>query len=258
VKDKHPDSTLTRRDVYNARALVSREKLGGYNPTAALIKMFDEQGIPHIAKWSEAEPDRLVGLVWTFPYCIRMWTRFSEVLSFDNTYNTNRFKLPLFQVTGQTCLGTVFNAAFGVIDNERREGFQFLAEGVRELASNEGIRFPDVALTDFDQQMKGALDDCFPEAQQQLCIQHINSNVLLNSKKKWVHTGLESGGSDHDSRQTQPTLTRQDRAAAAAAAQSTSTSGPVTHDHDGCKGLQLRARVYSTNCLANAMSLYEW
>ncbi|EXA32228.1 hypothetical protein FOVG_16503 [Fusarium oxysporum f. sp. pisi HDV247] len=71
----------------------------------------------------------MAGLVWTFPYCIRMWRRFPEVVSFDNTYNTNRFKLPLFQVTGQTCLGTVFNAAFGLIDNERLEGFQFLTNG---------------------------------------------------------------------------------------------------------------------------------
>ncbi|KFA66933.1 hypothetical protein S40285_09732 [Stachybotrys chlorohalonatus IBT 40285] len=47
-----------------------------------------------------------------------MWKRFPEVISFDNTYNTNHFKLPLFQATRQTYLGMVFNAAFGLIDNE--------------------------------------------------------------------------------------------------------------------------------------------
>ena len=68
-----------------------------------------------------------------------MWKRFPEVISFDNTYNTNRFKLPLFQATGQTCLKTVFNAAFGLIDNERREGFQFLAEGIHQLLVQNDI-----------------------------------------------------------------------------------------------------------------------
>lgn len=94
-----------------------------------------------------------------------MWRRFPEVLSFDNTYNTNRFKLPLFQVTGQTCLGTVFNAAFGLIDNERLEGFPFLARGVRTLLDRYSIRPPDVIITDFDDQMKKALGVEFPDAQ---------------------------------------------------------------------------------------------
>ncbi|KAM4061687.1 MULE transposase [Hirsutella rhossiliensis] len=187
-----PGTVYMRRDIYNARALLRRENLGGMSPTAALIKLFDERGIPYIAKWSETEPDRLVGLVWTFPYCIRMWKRFPEVISFDNTYNTNRFKLPLFQATGQTCLKSVYNAAFGLIDNERREGFQFLAEGIRQLFERHGIQLPNVVITDFDQQMKAALEDQFPDAQQQLCIFHINSNVLLNAKRKWKHAKEDS------------------------------------------------------------------
>jgi hypothetical protein len=60
-----------------------------------------------------------------------MWKRFPEVLSFDNTYNTNRFKLPLFQVIGQICLKMVYNAAFGLINNERIAGFEFLTIQVR-------------------------------------------------------------------------------------------------------------------------------
>ncbi|KAJ6436373.1 C6 zinc finger domain-containing protein [Purpureocillium lavendulum] len=173
------------RDIYNARALLRREKLGGLSPTAALIKLFDARGIPYVARWSVSEPDRLLGLVWTFPYCLRMWKRYPETMSFDNTYNTNRFKLPLFQVTGQTCLKSVYNAAFGLIDNEKRQGFQFLAEAVRELNDRHTIPLPNVVVTDYDQQMKAALESQYPDSQQQICIQHINANVLLNAKRKW-------------------------------------------------------------------------
>lgn len=187
VQDHFPDSVYAPRDIYNARALINRENLGCYSSTAALIRLFDEKGIPTLRSGDRDEPDRLVGLVLTFPYCLRMWKRFSEVISFDNTYNTNRFKLPLFQVTGHTCLGTVFNAAFGLIDNERLEGFQFLANGVRTLLSRTDMRTPDVVITDFDKQMKQALVIEFPEAQQQICIHHINSNVMLRSKRRWVY-----------------------------------------------------------------------
>ena len=196
VQEKHPETVFTQRDIYNARAFISREKLNGHTPTAALLKLFDEMEIPHLVKWADDEPHRLVGLVWTFPYCIQMWKRFPEVVSFDNTYNTNRFKLPLFQATGQTCLGTVFNAAFGLIDNERKAGFLFLTQSMRQLARQHSIREPDVIITDFDKQMKAALNDVFPDVQQQLCIHHINSNVLLKSKQKWVDPHGEDIASD--------------------------------------------------------------
>jgi hypothetical protein len=195
VQDQHPELNFTKRDIYNARSLINREKLGGLSPTAALIKLFDEQKVPYIVKWADDNPNRLLGLVWTFPYCIGMWKRFPEVISFDNTYNTNRFKLPLFQATGQTCLRTVFNTAFGLIDNERREGFQFLAESIKQLIEEHSIQQPDVIITDFDGQMKAALNDQFPEVQQQLCIHHINSNVQLRAKQKW----LKSPGSSSNS-----------------------------------------------------------
>ncbi|KAJ6437015.1 mutator-like element [Purpureocillium lavendulum] len=184
--EQHPETVFTRRDIYNARASINCDKLGGYTPTAALIKLFDENKIPYLVKWADNNSNRLVGLVWTFPYCLQMWKRFPEVISFDNTYNTNRFKLPLFQATGQTCLGSVYNAAFGLIDNEKREGFQFLSESIRQLAEQHLVRQPGVIITDFDDAMKAALNDQFPEAQQQLCIHHIISNVLLKAKQKWV------------------------------------------------------------------------
>ncbi|OAQ63889.1 mutator-like element [Purpureocillium lilacinum] len=217
IQEQHPESVFTRKDIYNARSRISHDKMNGYTPTAALIKLFDEKKIPYLIKWAEDNPNRLLGLVWTFPYCLRMWKRFPEVISFDNTYNTNRFKLPLFQATGQTCLGSVFNAAFGLIDNERREGFQFLSESIRRLLEQHSIRQPDVILTDFDDQMKAALDDQFPEVQQQLCIHHINSNVLLRSKQKWVsnrgHDSSSSGSIDGDAPppETQVELSPRDR-----------------------------------------------
>ncbi|KAL9561323.1 hypothetical protein ACKAV7_014678 [Fusarium commune] len=217
VRDHFPDSVYTKRDIYNARARISRENLGGYSSTAALIKLFDDKEIPYVAEWAKDEPDRLVGLVWTFPYCIRMWRRFPEVVSFDNTYNTNRFKLPLFQVTGQTCLGTVFNAAFVLIDNERLEGFQFLTNG-----------------------MKKALGLEFQDAQQQLCIHHINSNVILQFKWKWVYTMRDSStGEESSSDEPDAALNQRDRQAVQASGRQEepitrdNLSRLITHDYHG-------------------------
>lgn len=240
VRSHFPESVFTRRDIYNARAQIHRGQLGGYSSTAALIKLFDEQAVPYVAKWADDEPDRLVGLVWTFPYCVKMWRRFSEVISFDNTYNTNRFKLPLFQVTGQTCLGSVFNAAFGLIDNERLEGFRFLASSVRVLLDEHDIRPPDVIITDFDKQMKRALEEAFADAQQQLCIHHINSNVLLQGKRRWVYKSTNSStGEESSSEEHNATLNPRDCQAVQASerpdepTQQGERSQVITHDYHG-------------------------
>jgi hypothetical protein len=93
-----------------------------------------------------------------------MWKRFPEVLSFNNTYNTNRFKLPLFQVTGQICLKTVYNAAFGLIDNKRMADFEFLTIQIRQLIDRYNIRLSDVIITDFDRQLKATIQTSFPDS----------------------------------------------------------------------------------------------
>lgn len=186
--------------------------MNGHSPTAALIKLFDEKNIPYLAKWADDQPSRLVDIVWTFPYCLQMCKRFPESISFDNTYNTNRFKLPLFQATGQTCLGSIFNAAFGLIDNERREGFQFLTESMKQLIDKHSIRQPDVIITDFDNAMQAALNDQFPDVQQQLCIHHINSNVLLKAKQKWLKRRRSSSSSSSGSLDEEDDFTPQGQA----------------------------------------------
>ena len=147
-----------------------------------------------------------------------MWKRYLEIMSFYNTYNTNRLKLPLFQVTGQTCLKSVYNAAFGLVDNERREGFQFLTAAVIELTERHAIPLPDVIITDYDQAMKEALDSQYPDGQQ-LCIHHINANVL-NAKRKWKNAkedGESDGGGRCGREQTQAVLSPSDMEAVLAA-----------------------------------------
>jgi hypothetical protein len=37
IQREFPESVYTQRDIYNARAIIIREKLDGYNPTTALI-----------------------------------------------------------------------------------------------------------------------------------------------------------------------------------------------------------------------------
>ena len=145
-------------------------------------------------------------------------------------------------MTGQTCLKSVYNAAFGLIDNKRREGFQFLAEGLRQLIVEHEIQSPDVIITDYDKQTKAALDSQFPGSQQQICIHHVNSNVLLNAKRRWKDAEEEVDGCGHnssDSERSQAALTSRDMEAVRAVGKDgspplrTDHTSPVPHNYRG-------------------------
>ena len=71
-----------------------------------------------------------MGLVWTLSECLEIWRRYPEVLSCDNIYNTNRYKMPFFQIIGITYIGSTFNAAFAVVWNEAANGFKFIIGGL--------------------------------------------------------------------------------------------------------------------------------
>lgn len=52
-----------------------------------------------------------------------MWKRNPEVLSFDATYKTNKFNMPLFQISSVSGLGTNYNIAWVLLKSERNEAF---------------------------------------------------------------------------------------------------------------------------------------
>jgi hypothetical protein len=106
-----------------------------------------------------------------------MWSRFPEVLGIDNTYKTNRFSIYLFEVIGITDQKSMANFAFGLINTEKEDGYQWLCEKLETLRQELHVPAPSVIITDKENALKNALKDVFPQAQQQLCIYHINANV---------------------------------------------------------------------------------
>src|SRR5437773_5502499 len=108
VRQKYPSATFTSRDLENLRARQMKQRQEGYTPIQAVIKSFDDKGIKYSVRYAEEDPDRVIGLLWTLPWCETQWKRFSTCVQMDNTYNTNRQKMPLFHVTGMTHTNQAF------------------------------------------------------------------------------------------------------------------------------------------------------
>ena len=105
---------------------------------------------------------------------VAMLQRWGDVLPMDCTYKTNRYSLPLLEVTGITATMATFTAAVVFISGETEPDYAWaLAQLARLLPPGS----PLVVLTDKDQALMAALVAAFPDAANLLCRWHVNNNV---------------------------------------------------------------------------------
>ena len=217
IADQFPESTLVDKDIYNTRSELRREELGGRTPTGALIAAFDAEGIPYRVKWADEAKEELVGLVFTTESLMEMTARYWELTQADMTYKTNLFGYPLFQVTSMTSSYHIFNSFFGLVNNERRDAYDFLVTAMKELRAEYEVKEPLVFVTDYCKELKASIAEIFPDTQQQICIFHIMMNIKLNAKKKLALINKKKVDSEDEQEREQADLIldAQERAALA-------------------------------------------
>ncbi|KAM4061321.1 MULE transposase [Hirsutella rhossiliensis] len=121
----------------------------GYGPANDFVRTLSESKKVWIwgLDWIEDE-FRFRHAAWGYHQGGKMWQQFSSCLQIDAT-----FEWFLKQVS------------------------RFLRAGI--------IRSPEVVITDMDDQLRNAIRQIFPNTQLQLCVFHINSNVVSYIKKWW-------------------------------------------------------------------------
>lgn len=183
----------TLKDINNIRQKVKRRMREGFTATQAFVRRLRDKAYWYNIRWANDDPstNKPIAFFWTMPYCVKMWKQYPQVLSIDNTYKTNRFKMPFFSCTGQTSTGSVFNRAFGLVLDETYESCLWLVNCLAELREKIGAPQPTVVITDYDDAMKKALTATFPQTQQQICIFHINKNITGNVPRMWKRSDSE-------------------------------------------------------------------
>ena len=175
-------SVFKDRDIYNDRQRLRDELLGGLSATQAWIKILQEQGLKHFIRYDDE--NRVQTMVWTYPWCQQMWKKFPEVIGLDNTYKTNRFQMYLFQVTGITDHGSVAPLAFGLVNTEKQDGYDWVLRHLEKLRCEVEAAVPKIVITDKETALKNALREIWPDTQQQLCVWHINANVRARIRSR--------------------------------------------------------------------------
>ncbi|KAK1246767.1 hypothetical protein MKX08_000569 [Trichoderma sp. CBMAI-0020] len=181
--------------------------------------------------------NKIQGILWTYPWCKKMWRQFPEVLGINNTYKTNRFNIYLFKVIGITDQKSVANFAFGLINTEKEDGFLWLSQRLEEVRQELHVPTPTIIITDKEMALKNALETVFPGTQQQLCVYHVNANVRGKIQARWKN---KDGTSDADEAGDEAEAAEEDlnaaRAIEAAADEPSAASKPAV-DSDSREGM---------------------
>ncbi|XP_035547269.1 protein FAR-RED IMPAIRED RESPONSE 1-like [Juglans regia] len=117
---------------------------------------------------------RLKNVFWANPRSRVAYQYFSDVVTFDTTYLTNRYGMPFAPFVGVNHHGQSILLGAGLISSEDTETFVWLFQ--TWLKCMDGIA-PKAIITDQDRAMKNAIAIGFPESRHRLCLWHILKKV---------------------------------------------------------------------------------
>ncbi|KAK9057034.1 hypothetical protein SSX86_024400 [Deinandra increscens subsp. villosa] len=108
-------------------------------------------------------------LFWADDVSRCLYDAFGDVLAFDATYKTNKYKMIFVPFTGVDHHKKCITFGAGLLCNETTESYVWLLETFLKAHRKQ----PSLVLTDQDAAMKEAIDCIFNESKHRLCMWHI-------------------------------------------------------------------------------------
>ncbi|XP_071739974.1 protein FAR-RED IMPAIRED RESPONSE 1-like [Rutidosis leptorrhynchoides] len=116
------------------------------------------------------DENQLKSLFWADGRCRAAYEEFGDVVTFDTTYLTNKYHMPMAPFVGVNHHGQSVLLGCGLVSNEDTKSFIWLFQTWLTCMSR---RAPAAIITDQDQAMKKAIEVEFLAARHRWCLWHI-------------------------------------------------------------------------------------
>ncbi|KAJ0956638.1 putative transcription factor FAR family [Helianthus annuus] len=160
----------TKDDCKNFRARI-HSYIGQYDADMVINRLTDKKKfmVDYSFFHSVDENKRLTGLFWADGLCKRNYAEFGDVISFDATFKTNKYKMVFVPFTGidNHCRNVTLGA--GLLASESIESYKWLLQSFLNSFGKQ----PNVVVTDQDPAMKQAIEAVFDKSRHRLCMWHI-------------------------------------------------------------------------------------
>lgn len=180
-----PECKLKLIDIYNKKRDLRAAELKNNTPTQALALALEEREHWFHVLEKNPESQQITRLFMAhLPTARELLLNNSDIVILDCTYKTNRYKMPLLNIVGKTCLGTTFNIGLCFLSGESQDDFEWALEnGVSKLYHLLDLPIPAVWVTDRDIALINAIRNLYPRVSIILCIWHINMDVRAHATR---------------------------------------------------------------------------
>ncbi|XP_022014809.1 protein FAR1-RELATED SEQUENCE 5-like [Helianthus annuus] len=161
-------------DCKNFRARIL-SYIGEYDADMVINRLTDKKQfmVDYSFVHSVDENKRLTGLFWADGLCKHNYAEFGDVISFDATLKTNKYKMVFVPFNGidNQCRNVTLGA--GLLASESFESYKWLLQSFLDSFGKQ----PMVVVTDQDPTMKQAIEVVFDKSRHRLCMWHIMKKV---------------------------------------------------------------------------------
>ncbi|XP_061373973.1 protein FAR1-RELATED SEQUENCE 5-like [Gastrolobium bilobum] len=171
---------LTPVQINNIISSQRRNNVG--RECQGIIKHFQKKSMVDGAFYFDmhlAEDGTLRSIFWADGRSRAAYAYFGEVLVFDVTYKTNKFKFPFAPFVGVNHHGQTTLFAAALLEDETEATFTWLFEQFRICMFDKS---PVAIITDQDKAMGKAIAKIFPGARHRFCAWHIKKHVMEHSQ----------------------------------------------------------------------------
>jgi hypothetical protein len=177
----------TLQDISNVKRKFGTADLGGLTKIQAVLKHleeFDSEDGKYFHRVLLDKNNHVNTLFFAHPIVLNVLKSSPDVLLMDCTYKVNQFDMPLLHITGSTPLGGTFDIAYCFLPGEKEPQYKVAIQFLCEFFELHGI-YPKVAIMDWEENLKKAMREEFPEVEQRMCTWHLNKLIQVEATKHW-------------------------------------------------------------------------
>jgi hypothetical protein len=114
---------------------------------------------------------------------IRLFQQHHDLIFFDSTYKTNRYRMPLLNIGGVSGNHETLSFAICFLSSEETADYNWAMQQLVDIMQKHHIPVPSCVITDREIALMTAFESSFPLSKHMLCQWHVAMNVLAKTKK---------------------------------------------------------------------------
>ncbi|RYR74180.1 hypothetical protein Ahy_A02g008812 [Arachis hypogaea] len=172
---------FTKRDLYNYvhGQRVVRICDGDAAATISYLEGKANADMMTVAHYTRTADNRLGSLFWADGEMMSDYQVFGNVLSFDSTYRSNKYKKPLVVFSGSNHHKQTSVFGFALLEDEEVRTYRWVLLNLLDVM---GQKKPCVVVTDGDKAMRAAIAEVMPTTTHRLCGWHLEKNCVQRVK----------------------------------------------------------------------------